>query len=176
MSNSKIKNVNEIQIGGNFPLPAPKPIIPRKGNLDAGNYDSDIKKIEAVYDANGNIVAIDFFHELMRPDSSKILVRFRYYYPSEIPQILDIFASYGIQGSLENATGTKERIEVAEAENSSYMKISDRKLKPKTGGLLAARHKATSKPPSKATNLLDDEEEDRDSEFDDFLEDFGEEE
>lgn len=161
-----IQNIGNLKIGGNFSAPPTRPIIPRKGNLAAGTYDSKIEKIEAVYDANGNITAVDFFHELTCPDGSKIAVRFRYYI-QEVPALLDIFASYGLQGSIENAVGTKETIEVSEGENSSYMRIRERKLKPKTGGLLSSKRSPIRKPPSQSTSLLDDDE-DTDDEFDDF--------
>ena len=170
MTNSNIQNINDIQIGNSLPLTPSRPIIPRKGNIDAGSYDSEIVKIEPVYSADGDITAVDFFHELTNSDGSKILVRFRYYYKFELPKLLDIFASYGIKGGLGNAVGTKETIEVSEAENSSYMKISDRKLKPKTGGLLSSKRSPIRKPPSQATNLLNDDEDDEDEydEYDDF--------
>lgn len=161
-----IQNIGNLKIGGNFSAPPTRPIIPRKGNLPVGTYDSDIKKIEAVYDANGDIMAVDFFHELTCPDGSKIVVRFRYYI-QELPALLDIFASYGLQGSIENAVGTKETIEVSEGENSSYMRISDRKLKLKTGGLLSSKRSPSRKLHSQAQNLLDDEEDD-DNDDDDF--------
>ena len=171
MNNSTAKNLNDIKIGSPLPLTPSRPIIPRKGNIDAGSYDSEIVKIEPVYSAEGDITAVDFFHELTRSDGSKILVRFRYYFKFELPKLLDIFGSYGIKGGLGNAVGTKETIEVSEGENSSYMRISDRKLKPKTGGLLSSKRSHIRKPPSRAQNLLDDDEEDADVEFDNFYDD-----
>ena len=102
-------------------------IIPKSGVLPAGSYTSTITEVADVI-VDGVCVAVDFLHELIDAAGRTRLVRFRVF-ESELAALLQIFASYGLTGSLSTALpGLREEVTVQPRTNSSYLHIAARTL------------------------------------------------
>ncbi len=138
-------------------LPDSMPIIPKIGTLPTGKYTSTLKSFSDVVQ-NGQLVAVDFTHDLLSEDGKHYLVRFRSYIGKELDNLLTTFAGYGLTGSLNTVIGLEEDVILSQKPSSSYIQISDRSLKKKSSPAVSG---------SKAQDLLS---EDDDCEFDDFYE------
>ena len=158
--------LSNIQISST-PTPSTSPIIPLRGNLAAGNYDSEIVDLTEVIE-NGALVAADFIHKLNGNGEKNTLVRFRLFYPRDIDKLIQIFSEYGFRGNLDGVVGMQETVILTSNAKSEYLRITERRLqalpqqKP-TGGILSSKC-STLKKTAPTPNLLDD-----DDEFDDFL-------
>lgn len=155
-------------------------ILPRIGVLPAGIYTSEILSIaEAVQ--NGVAVGVDFVHHLTDAAGKQYDVKFRVYAPWELDRLVEIFASYDLNGLLDQVSvGLQEEVEIAPKANSAYMGIVGRRLMtPPTGqpalsppatpstpsappppskrGVLGGKRPASSKPPR---NLLEEDDDD----------------
>lgn len=163
-------------------------VLPYVGNLAGGQYTSEIV---AVVDAvqNGAVVGIDCTHKLTDSSGNTLLVKFRYFAPSDIEALAKVLAEYGLKGGIGAALmGLQETVDIAPRPGSNrYLCIAHRVLLSNTasvtaptqgtsvantschkkGGVLS-RHSRNpmSKSLSHTKSLLDA---DDDSEFDDFL-------
>ncbi len=142
-------------------LPDSIPLIPKIGALPIGQYSSKVKSFSDVVQ-NGQLVAVDFEHDLVAEDGTNYCVRFRSYVGRELDALLTIFAAYGLTGSLSAVIGLEENVILSQKPSSSYLQISDRSLKKKS---------LPAVPGSKAKALLVEEDDD---EYDDFYEEDGE--
>ena len=145
------------------------PIIPKKGNIASGTYDSEIVDLAEVLE-NGVLTAVDFIHKLNGNGEENTLVRFRLFYPRDIDRLVQIFGQYGFRDSLDHVIGMKETVTLTTNSKSEYLRITARQLQalpaPKpTGGLLSPKRAVSSK---KSAPAFLDEDEDED---DDFLDD-----
>ena len=138
-------------------LPDSMPLIPKVGALPVGNYTSTLKSFSDVVQ-NGQLVAVDFVHDLLSEDGKHYLVRFRSHIGKELDGLLTTFAGYGLTGSLNAVINLEEDVILSQKPSSTYLQISDRSLR-KSAPVVSA---------SKAQALL--AEEDDDPEFEDFLE------
>ena len=104
-------------------------VLPYVGNLAGGQYTSEIV---AVYDAvqNGAIVGIDCTHKLTDSSGKTLLVKFRYFAPSEVNALIAVLAGYGLTGNIGTVlTGLQETVNVVPRPGSNrYMSISQRTL------------------------------------------------
>lgn len=168
------------------------PILPLPKNLAVGMYDSTILDVADAFQ-KGECVGVDMTHELVDANGNHFVVRFRYY-ENEMPQLLDKFGEYGLDGALNKvAVGVQEEVDVAPKVYGNYMHIANRHLKsmsttssttaqpvastpatpsttsapppPPKRGILGS-NRPTPRPNTKQNLLADDE----DDEFDDFLE------
>ena len=167
--------------------PQPSAMLPRIGALPAGAYHSEILSIvDAVQ--NDAPVGVDFVHQLTDASGASYTVKFRVYAPHDLQNLVSIFASYGLSGTLDQVClGLQEEVEIAPRAGGAYMHIVKRCLalstnpqpptsdtteasslttKSRKRGICAGNRPASSRPSSQAL-LWEDE----DDEFDDFLED-----
>ncbi len=112
-------------------LPDSMPIIPKVGALPIGKYTSTLKSFSDVVQ-NGQLVAVDFVHDLLSEDGKHHLVRFRSYIGKELDGLLTTFAGYGLTGSLSAVINLEEDIILSQKPSSSYLQISDRSFKKKS--------------------------------------------
>ena len=112
-------------------LPDSMPLIPKVGALPVGNYTSTLKSFSDVVQ-NGQLVAVDFVHDLLSEDGKHYLVRFRSYIGKELDGLLTTFAGYGLTGSLNAVINLEEDVILSQKPSSSYLQISDRSLKKKS--------------------------------------------
>ena len=138
------------------------PVIPKKGNIKPGRYESEIVSISEVIE-NGELVAVDFVHKLSVNDEEGTRVKFRLYFPREIDLLAKMFSQYGFRGSLVDVIGMQENITLNENSKSSYLRITDRQLislpQQKPAGALTS-NRSTDKKVSATPNLLEDEDDD----------------
>ena len=158
--------LSQIQINS---TPTQSPIIPLKGKLAEGCYDSEIVSLAEVIE-DGALSAVDFVHKLAGNGEKNTLVRFRLFYPRDTEKLIQIFSKYGFNGNFDDVVGMKETVTLTTSSKSQYLRITDRQLqalpasKP-TGGRSSTKSSISTKKPT--PNLLDED----DDEFDDFLDD-----
>ena len=157
--------LSQIQINS---TPTQSPIIPLKGKLAEGCYDSEIVSLAEVIE-DGALSAVDFVHKLDGNGEKNTLVRFRLFYPRDTEKLIQIFSKYGFNGNFDDVVGMKETVTLTTSSKSQYHRITDRQLQalpaPKpTGGLLSTKRSTSPKKPAPA--FLDEDDDD-----DDFLDD-----
>ena len=93
--------------------------------MKAGNYTSKITDVREVLDTNGNLEALDFYHELTDGNGNVQNVRFRYY-DKELPSLAKELSQYPQVKTWQDAIGLEEQITVAPKPTGKYMRIADR--------------------------------------------------
>ncbi len=190
--NSAATSFSATLISSSVSAPYSSAILPRIGALSAGVYHSEILSIaDAVQ--NDAPVGVDFVHRLTDAGGASYMVKFRVYAPHDLQNLVSIFASYGLSGTLDQVClGLQEEVEIAPKAGSVYMHIKKRRLAPSTNpqpptsnttevsspsrkppkrGIRVGNRPASSRPSPQV--LL---EEDGRDDFDDFLDEEDEEE
>lgn len=108
-------------------------MLPKIGSLPAGCYDSVLVDVtEAVQ--NGQCVGLDCYHDLVDSKGNQFHVRFRYYAPREVYDLVATLDSYGLTGTLAVALlNLHEDVEIAPKQGiSDYLAIVGRSIKAAT--------------------------------------------
>ena len=169
-------------------------VLPYVGSVAGGQYTSEIVAVDDAVQ-NGAIVGIDCTHKLTDSRGNTLLVKFRYFAPSDIEVLAKALAEYGLTGNLGSALmGLKETVDIAPRPGSNrYMSVAHRVLlsvtetvttptqgtsvtdtsRHKRGGIMShhgsgSSLRAKSSPPSYSLLEEDDDEEDDDDDDFDF--------
>lgn len=116
-------------------------VLPYVSNLAGGQYVSEIIAVDDAVQ-NGAIVGIDCIHKLTDSSGNTLLVKFRYFAPSDIEALVKVLAEYGLTGGIGAALlGLQETVDIAARPGSNrYMSIVHRVLLSNTATVTAPTH------------------------------------
>lgn len=124
-------------------------ILPLVENLPSGQYESEIVDVRLAIQ-NGVAIGIDCTNKLTSSNGKSLLVRFRYFAPTDTDSLKRVLSSYGLTGKLGSALmGLKENVAIAPRPNSTrYMHIAQRAILNASSSVTSA---ISNVPPSTST-------------------------